>query len=232
MKKQIIFLIGIFICLNLKSQSLLPNKYGVKIGGNMSNLIASSEEGVKNPSASLGYGFAGGFYMQIPINNTLSINPEVLYSQKSSIFEYDYVYDYDVNQRDFYKSKSSITLSFIEVNPTLSFLASYNVSLNIGPSIHYMISNNHEYEQTLTERLDETTAAEVLDDGVFDESSLDIGLNAGLSYYINEDFILNGTLYRGFMKIGEVLRPIDILNNEPTTNIKLSNIRFSLSYLF
>tara|TARA_B100000900_G_scaffold145234_1_gene123080 strand:- start:5435 stop:6133 length:699 start_codon:yes stop_codon:yes gene_type:complete len=232
MKKQIIFLIGIFICLNLKSQSLLPNKYGVKIGGNMSNLIASSEEGVKNPSASLGYGFAGGFYMQIPINNTLSINPEVLYSQKSSIFEYDYVYDYDVNQRDFYKSKSSITLSFIEVNPTLSFLASYNVSLNIGPSIHYMISNNHEYEQTLTERLDETTAAEVLDDGVFVESSLDIGLNAGLSYYINEDFILNGTLYRGFMKIGEVLRPIDILNNEPTTNIKLSNIRFSLSYLF
>ena len=232
MKKQIIFLIGVFICLNLKSQSLLPNKYGLKIGGNMSNLIANSEEGVKNPSTSLGYGFAGGFYMLIPINNNLSINPEILYSQKSSSFEYGYVYDYDINQRDYYKSKSSITLSFIEVNPTLSYLAAYNLSLNIGPSIHYMISSNHEYEQTLTERLDETTAAEVLDDGVFVESSLDIGLNAGLSYYINEDFILNGTLYRGFMKIGEVLRPIDILNNEPTTSIKLSNIRLSLSYLF
>ena len=170
--------------------------------------------------------------MQIPINNTLSVNPEILYSQKSSTFEYDYVYDYDINQRDYYKSKSSITLSFIEVNPTLSYLAAYNLSLNIGPSIHYMISSSHEYEQTLTERLDETTSAEVLGDGVFDESSLDIGLNAGLSYFINEDFILNGTVYSGFMKIGEVLRPIDILNNEPTTNIKLSNIRLSLSYLF
>ena len=232
MKKQIIFLIGVFICFNLKSQSLLPNKYGLKIGGNMSNLIVNSEEGVKNPSTSLGYGFAGGFYIQIPINNNLSINPEILYSQKSSSFEYDYVYDYDINQRDYYKSKSSITLSFIEVNPTLSYLAAYNLSLNIGPSLHYMISSNYEYEQTLTERLDETTSAEVLDDGVFDESSLDIGLNAGLSYYINEDFILTSTVYSGFMKIGEVLRPIDILNNEPTTNIKLSNIRLSLSYLF
>ena len=34
------------------------------------------------------------------------------------------------------------------------------------------------------------------------------------------------------MKIGEVLRPIDIQNDEPTTNIKLSNIRVSFSYLF
>ena len=34
------------------------------------------------------------------------------------------------------------------------------------------------------------------------------------------------------MKIGEVLRPIDIQNDEPKTNLKLSNIRVSFSYLF
>ena len=232
MKKQIILLITIFICFNLKSQNLLPNKYGLKIGANISSLVTNSEEGIKNPSTSLGFGFAGGFYMQIPINNNISINPEILYSQKSSSYEYDYVYDYDINQRDYYTSKSSITLSYVEINPTFSYLASYNLSLNFGPSIHYMVSSNDEYEQTLTETTDETISTEILEDGVFDEQSLDIGLNAGLSYYINENFILNTTIYSGFMKIGEVLRPIDIQNDEPTTNIKLSNIRVSFSYLF
>ena len=232
MKKQFIFLITIFICFNLKSQNLLPNKYGLKIGGNISNLVTSSDEGVKNPTTNMGFGFAGGFYMQIPFNNNISINPEILYSQKSSSFEYDYVYDYDINQRDYYSSKSSITLSYVELNPTFSYLATYNLSLNIGPSLHYMISSKHEYEQTLTDREDETTSPEILADGVFDEQSLDIGLNAGLSYYFNENFILNTTIYSGFMKIGEVLRPIDIQNDEPTTNLKLSNIRVSFSYLF
>ena len=232
MKKQFIFLISIFICFNLKSQNLLPNKYGLKVGGNISSLVTNSDEGVKNPTTSIGFGFAGGFYMQIPINNNISINPEILYSQNSSSFEYDYVYDYDDNQRDYYSSKSSITLSYVELNPTLSYLASYNLSLNIGPSIHYMISSKHEYEQTLTDREDETTSPEILADGVFDEQSLDIGLNAGLSYYLNENFILNTTIYSGFMKIGDVLRPIDIQNDESTTTLKLSNIRVSFSYLF
>ena len=232
MKKQFTFLITIFICFNLKSQNLLPNKYGLKFAGNISSLLTNSDEGIKNPTTSMGFGFAGGFYMQIPINNNISINPEILYSQKSSSFEYDYVYDYDINQRDYYSSKSSITLSYVELNPTLSYLASYNLSLNIGPSIHYMISSKHEYEQTLTNREDETTSPEILADGVFDEQSLDIGLNAGLSYYLNENFILNTTIYSGFMKIGDVLRPIDIQNDEPTTNLKLSNIRVSFSYLF
>ena len=232
MKKQFTFLITIFICFNLKSQNLLPNKYGLKVGGNISNFVTNSDEGIKNPTTSMGFGFAGGFYMQIPINNNISINPEILYSQKSSSFEYDYVYDYDINQRDYYSSKSSIILSYVELSPTLSYLASYNLSLNLGPSIHYMISSKHEYEQTLTNREDETTSPEILADGVFDEQSLDIGLNAGLSYYLNENFILNTTIYSGFMKIGDVLRPIDIQNDEPTTNLKLSNIRVSFSYLF
>ncbi len=232
MKKHIILLITIFICFNLKSQNLLPNKYGLKIGGNISSLATNSVEGVKNPSNSLGFGFAGGFYMHIPINNYLSINPEILYSQKSSTLDYDYVYDYDINQRDYYSTKSTITLSYVEINPNFSYLAAYNLSLNVGPSIHYMISSKYEYEQTLTNRLDETTAAEVLEDGIFDELSLDIGLNAGLSYYVNENFILNTSIYSGFMKIGEVIRPIDIQNDEPSINLKLSNIRFSLSYLF
>tara|TARA_B100000941_G_scaffold44414_1_gene27380 strand:+ start:4052 stop:4702 length:651 start_codon:yes stop_codon:yes gene_type:complete len=216
----------------LKSQNLLPNKYGLKVGGNISNFVTNSDEGIKNPTTSMGFGFAGGFYMQIPINNNISINPEILYSQKSSSFEYDYVYDYDINQRDYYSSKSSIILSYVELSPTLSYLASYNLSLNLGPSIHYMTSSKHEYEQTLTNREDETTSPEILADGVFDEQSLDIGLNAGLSYYLNENFILNTTIYSGFMKIGDVLRPIDIQNDEPTTNLKLSNIRVSFSYLF
>ena len=232
MKKQFTFLITIFICFNLKSQNLLPNKYGLKVGGNISNFVTNSDEGIKNPTTSMGFGFAGGFYMQIPINNNISINPEILYSQKSSSFEYDYVYDYDINQRDYYSSKSSIILSYVELSPTLSYLASYNLSLNLGPSIHYMISSKHEYEQTLTNREDETTSPEILADGVFDEQSLDIGLNAGLSYYLNENFILNTTIYSGFMKIGDVLRPIDIQNDEHTTNLKLSNIRLSFSYLF
>ena len=79
MKKQFTFLITIFICFNLKSQNLLPNKSGLKVGGNISNLVTNSDEGVKNPTTSMGFGFAGWFYMQIPINNNIYINPEILY---------------------------------------------------------------------------------------------------------------------------------------------------------
>ena len=67
-------------------------------------------------------------------------------------------------------------------------------------------------------------------------SHLDVGLNFGISYYINENLLIDSKLYTGFMNIGEISRPID-LKEDPTPNppaytLKSRAIVFSLAYLF
>ena len=67
MKKYIIILIFLFCyqityCQNdVKAQSLIPIKYGVKIGGNIGNVTSIPNDGVSNIDKTPIFGLSGGF---------------------------------------------------------------------------------------------------------------------------------------------------------------------------
>ena len=227
MKK--ISLITLLACLTIaaSSQSLLPIKYGIKAGLNIANIISTPTDEVKNITSSSKIGITGGFYMEIALNDKWYINPELVYSQKGASFNYDYTQDYNTNNRQEYSTTNDLSLVYAELNPMISYKANNKISLNIGPSVAFLMSSNYLYTQ-------DPTNQHTLSDGEFKEEAVDVGLNFGVSYYINENLLIDSKLCAGFMNIGEISRPIDLNEDPPTPAYTLKNkaIALSLAYLF
>ena len=99
MKKIILFTL-IISSIVVNAQSLLPTKYGIKVGANIANIISIPNDGVENIDNTALVGVAGGFYMEIAINDKWYIKPEIMYAQKGASFDYDFIHDYEVNHRD------------------------------------------------------------------------------------------------------------------------------------
>ena len=225
-----------FLSYYSSAQSLLPKKYGIKIGSNISNVISSPNEGVENIDNSSLIGFLGGFYMEIPLNDKWYINPELVYIQKGSAFTYSYEHDYEVNQRDLHNASSDLKLAYLELNPTLSYKTSGGLSLDFGPSLGYLLSLQYNI---LEDKGDNDTDPnhEILSDSEYEEESLDVGFNLGLSYYLNDNFLIVSRINTGLLSIGKVTKEVytGSVNNPPRSNIyDLKNLGFTLSaaYLF
>ena len=100
--------------LSSNAQSLLPVKYGIKIGTNIANINSIANSGVENIKSSSLIGIAGGLYIEVPLNEKWYINPEIIYIQKGAAFTYTYVHDYEINQRDIRNSSHELKLDYIE----------------------------------------------------------------------------------------------------------------------
>jgi long-subunit fatty acid transport protein len=242
MKKITLFTLIAFISFEASAQSLLPAKYGIKVGANIANISSTANEGVKNIDNSPLIGVAGGFYMEIALNDKWYINPELVYAQKGVSFYYDYKHKWDsiainnVNNLDEYATTNSLKLAYIELNPTISYKASDKFALNFGPSVSFLISEDYTYTEKIigdTPPLNSVNPT----DGTYEAEDLDVGLNLGLSYYITESFLIDAKINTGFMKVGTVNKITSIEkhgNKKKEYNFELKNrgIIFSVAYLF
>ena len=236
MKKTASILALVFLTITSSAQSLIPMKYGIKVGSNISNIISTSNEGVKNIESSSIIGISGGFYMEIALNDKWYINTELMYIQKGASFDYDFIHDYEFNQgeRDEHYVTNELKLSYVDLSPTISYKATNKISLNFGPSVSFLIQSDYIFTETNTS---EIIGHEVLDDGVYVEESFDLGLNIGASYYLTENFLIHGKVNTGFMSIGEIIKETNTGNSGNSSqknifNLKNRGIIFSVAYLF
>ena len=231
MKK--ISLITLLACLTIaaSSQSLIPIKYGVKVGVNISSLSISRIEGAKPTVNSSQIGIAAGACVHIPLSDKWYINPELLYSQKGASFDYEFTHHYEINQEDEYATTNQLTLSYVELTPTISFKASDKLALNFGPSVSYLISEDYTIVSAKTKG-ENATGAHVLLDGFYESTALDIGLNLGLSYFITANFLVDTRVYTGFIEVGEVTQLNETGDSDPAYTLKNRAIVLSLAYLF
>ena len=233
MKKLASILALVFLTIVSSAQSLIPVKYGIKVGLNFSNLnITPAIDGVKPTDNSSQMGIAAGFIVHIPLSDEWFINPEVLYSQKGAKFNYDFTHDYEINQRDEYKTTNQVTLSYVELNPTISYKATDKLALNFGPSVSFLIGEDITPQDL--ER-DNANTAHILTDGLVETASLDVGLNLGISYFFTEHFFVDSRVYTGFLEVASATQPYEeIINNnpDPAYTLKNSAIVLSLAYLF
>ena len=234
MKKISLILLLAFITTASSAQSLIPTKYGIKAGLNFSSLnITPTIDGVKPTVNSSQAGIAAGICVHIALSDKWFINPEVLYSQKGASFNYNFTHDYEVNQRDEYTTTNQLTLSYVELNPTISFKASDKLSLNFGPSVSFLIGEKYTYTQKLETALNTT---HILTDGITEGASLDVGLNLGLSYFFSEHFFVDTRVYTGFIEAATATQPYEVnpLTKAPDPEYSLKNraIVFSIGYLF
>ena len=234
MKKLASILTLAFLTIATSAQSLIPVKYGIKVGLNFSNLnITPAIDGVKPTDNSSQMGIAAGFIVHIPLSDEWFINPEVLYSQKGASFNYAFTHDYEINQRDEYKTTNPLTLSYVELNPTISYKANDKLALNFGPSVSFLIGEDYDYTQDPVR--DITNTAHILTDGLVETASLDVGLNLGISYFFTEHFFVDSRVYTGFIEVASATQPYEeIINNNPDPAYTLKNrsIVLSIAYLF
>ena len=224
------------LSLGLNAQSLLPIKFGIKAGSNITNITSTPNEGTENIETTELIGVAGGFYMEIPLNNKWYINPEIVYSQKGADFTYSYTHDYGVNQRDLHTTSHELKLAYVELNPNISYKHSTKLSLNFGPSLSYLLSSDYNILTDNGED-DADILHEVLPEGIYEEEALDIGINLGISYYLTDNFLLDMRSNTGLMSIGEVSKTIYTGDNEnfPKSNVfnlKNKGVVLSIAYLF
>jgi len=242
MKKLASILVLAFFTIAVSAQSLIPIKYGIKVGTNISNIISTPNEGVTNIETSSQIGISGGFYMEIALNEKWYINPELMYVQKGASFDYDYKHKWDsiltndVNNLDEYTTKNSLNLAYIVLNPTVSYKASDKLALNFGPSVSFLISENYTYNEEIVGENSPLNAVEPIP-GTYISENLDIGLNLGFSYYITESFLVDAKVNTGFMKAGTVNKITSIEkheNEKKEYNFELNNraIVLSFAYLF
>jgi len=243
MKKTASILALVFLTIATSAQSLIPMKYGIKVGANISNIISVPNEGVKNIDNSSLIRVAGGFYMEIALNDKWYINPELIYSQKGASFTYEYTHDYDQNQSDVHNTSQELKLAYIELNPTISYKATDRFALNFGPSVSFILTPDY----TLTDKgkndnspLHSEPPAELLD-GNYAEETIDLGINLGISYYLTENFLIDSRVNTSLIKAGTISKEINtgIVGGNPTNpaeiniyEIKNSIVSFSIAYLF
>jgi long-subunit fatty acid transport protein len=234
MKKLASILTLVFLTIATNAQSLIPVKYGIKAGLNFSNLnITPAIDGVQPTDNSSQMGIAAGFIVHIPLSDKWFINPEVLYSQKGASFNYAFTHDYEIDQRDEYKTTNPLTLSYVELNPTISYKATDKLALNFGPSVSFLIGEKYDYTQEPVRDITNTT--NILTEGLVETESLDVGLNLGISYFFTEHFFVDSRVYTGFIEIASAIQPYEVITSiipNPAYTLKNRTIVLSLSYLF
>ena len=234
MKKTTTLLFITLLSLGLNAQSLLPIKYGIKVGANIANISSTQNDGASPIDNSAQIGVAGGFYMEIPLNDKWYLNPELIYAQKGASFTYDYTHNYPVNEKDEYTTTNTLKLAYVEINPTISYKASQKLALNFGPSVAFLIQVDSTFTEKLTSEAPASTNSKAT---LYESESLDVGLNLGVSYYLTENFVLESKVNTGFMSIGKVskvINPGSPSNTEESNIYDLKNrgIVFSIAYLF
>ena len=234
MKKTTTLLFITLLSLGLNAQSLLPIKYGIKVGANIANISSTQNDGASPIDNSAQIGVAGGFYMEIPLNDKWYLNPELIYAQKGASFTYDFTHNYPVNEKDEYTTTNTLKLAYVEINPTISYKASQKLALNFGPSVAFLIQVDSTFTEKLTSEATVSTNSKAT---LYESESLDVGLNLGVSYYLTENFVLESKVNTGFMSIGKVSKVINpgSTNNPEESNIydlKNRGIVFSIAYLF
>jgi long-subunit fatty acid transport protein len=234
MKKLASILTLVFLTFATNAQSLIPVKYGIKAGLNFSNLnITPAIDGVQPTDNSSQMGIAAGFIVHIPLSDKWFINPEVLYSQKGASFNYAFTHDYEIDQRDEYKTTNPLTLSYVELNPTISYKATDKLALNFGPSVSFLIGEKYDYTPEPVRDITNTT--NILTEGLVETESLDVGLNLGISYFFTEHFFVDSRVYTGFIEVASAIQPYEVITSiipNPAYTLKNRAIVLSLSYLF
>ena len=233
MKKIVAILALVLLTIGSSAQSLIPVKFGIKAGLNFSSLNISSIEGVKPSDNSIQTGVVVGLTALIPFSDKWFINPEILYSQKGATFNYEFTHDYELNQRDVYKTANKLTLSYVELNPIISFKATDKLALNFGPSIALLIGEKYVYNQDPTR--DVSNITNILSEGLVEVESLDVGLNLGISYFFTEYFFVDTRVCTGIIEVANATQPQEFINNvinEKAYTLKNKSIVLSISYLF
>lgn len=209
MKK--LFVIGLSLSLAIlsqtsKAQSNMDAKFGIKAGA---NLMMSGKFNVSGTTYTSKYvpGFQAGFFMELPLSESISFMPEILYSQKGGKFE---------ETVGGLAGEVKTRIGYVDVPVLLSFNASPELSFVVGPQASFLVNQSTKtyVNGSLT---DSNTDKEDLRKSI-------AGGVIGLGYKINPKVNLNARYNMDFQSVGK--------DDVDQDKVRLSGFALSLGYHF
>lgn len=171
------FVLLVSFCGNGLAQEL---RFGVKGGANVATIGGDHTENL-DPRISV---HLGGL-LEVPLNGKFALQPELLYSsQGSSQQYYNLVTDSSV--------KTKTKLDYIHVPVMGKYYIIKNLSIELGPQIGFLVLAKNKYKGHM-------------DSGRIDVrdfySTLDFGIGAGASYYLNNGVFFSLRFNKGISNI-------------------------------
>lgn len=164
------------------SEPTPTTKFGIKGGVNLTNLYVSD---VKDENMKVG--FNAGVFAKVPMSRVVSLQPELLYSQKGSKLTYDNVFG---------SGEYRFNLNYVELPLSLVFNVAKNFNLHAGGYASYLVGANIKQ---LKSNGDINTIADLKAD---DFNRFDFGLLGGLGVDV-DNFTIGARYNYGLRDVGK-----------------------------
>ena len=162
-------------------KSVADVKFGVKGGMNLANIVGDDAGDANNY-----VGFNAGFFVEIPITNKLTFQPELIYSAQGSKSE---------GIIDGYNVDATLKFNYINVPMMFKYQVVNKFSLEAGPYVGFLTSAKLNFD---IEGLGSDTV-----DMKDDVKSTDFGIGIGMNYEFSDVIFANARYQAGLTEIGD-----------------------------
>lgn len=190
-------------------------QFGMKAGANISSI---SDDGYDDAKSKLG--FYGGLFVNAPLSEHFSIQPEVIYSQLGSEVKRNYT-----ALGNTASINGKLNLEYITVPVMLQFKATPQFYFEAGPEFGYLISAKQKGEVTLNNNVVSSGSTDVKDNF----NNFNVGAALGLGFDVTKNFGINARYVAGFTDINK--NGETSLNNSNNKN-RNNNFQVGLGYKF
>jgi len=161
-------------------------RFGVKAGANLSNLAGDvvNQDQFKNR-----FGFQGGVMVNFGLGDILSIQPEVLYSQKG----FKYADQQFTVLNNTYRNTGSVRYDYLDV-PILVRVRAAGIFFEVGPQYSYLLNVSTDRTQTINGNVVSTAGSGT--SNLDNVKRNELGYVGGLGYQASNGVML-GVRYSG-----------------------------------
>ena len=200
--------------------------FGLKAGLNVSSISDDGYEDAKSKA-----GFYGGIFMNAPLSEQFSIQPEVLYSQYGAKTVSTYTTPLQT-----VRNSASLNLDYIAVPVMFQFHATPDFYIEAGPEFGFLVSAKAKGDRTTTAAGGgaSSTASYTSQDMKDNFSSFNMGAGLGLGFNFTPNLGINARYVAGFTDINKKSNGEDGTTSTNNDNNKNRNNTFQvgLSYKF
>lgn len=166
------------------SSLTFAQQFGIKAGMNVSSI--SQDGGLSDTKSKIG--FNAGLFMNAPLAENFSIQPEVLYSDMGSKVTFG------ANDQNSY----STNLGYISVPVMFQYNATPAFYLEAGPQFSFLVNANNKLKDGNNNSV-VTDWTKTAKDNL---NTFDFGMGLGAGYYFTPNVGLTARYVAGFSKIG------------------------------
>jgi hypothetical protein len=223
MKKIIIILCATLFCM---SKGFAQWKFSAVAGPQIANFGGSDKKdwGGTLSDPELVFRFHGGIMADRLLSEKVNLSMGLMFSSKGAEYSGG---QYDPNSQ-FYTGSYTKRLSYLDIPILVSYNLSEKWSVGFGPQVSFLMSAKVKNDGTAQKVYGLPETEDVKDN----YSTLDIGLNVGGAYKINDKFALQLFYQYGLSKIGRDQTDTSTGGTEETYDIKNRVLRLSFVYTF